>query len=264
MKNNILVSIITVCFNSQKTIKETIDSVMNQSYENIEYIIIDGGSTDNTINIIRSYLNENKITIISEKDNGIYDAMNKGIKLASGDLIGIINSDDWYEKDAVKKVVRAYKTSTDKNTIITGDLVWCNDNGKIIKYDKASKNYKKDIFFRMCINHPSTFVSRSVYLKNGNYDTSFKIAADYDFIYRAILSNIKIIVINKLFSYMRIGGISSFHNRKNVIKERLRVLVKNKDISTLNIFYQYIKYKELLIYYLIIFKNKIVKLLTSS
>lgn len=114
MQKNIKVSIITVCFNSEKTIIDTLESVLNQSYENIEYIIIDGKSKDKTVDIIKRYENkfkEKKIEYkwISEKDSGIYEAMNKGINKSTGEVIGIINSDDWYEKNTVEKVMKEYK-----------------------------------------------------------------------------------------------------------------------------------------------------------
>ncbi|MDO4190908.1 MAG: glycosyltransferase, partial [Bacteroidales bacterium] len=128
MNNTPLVSIITVCFNAEKTIEQTIQSVINQTYSNIEYIIIDGKSTDSTLNIVSKY-KDNIATIISEPDNGIYDAMNKGIKLSSGELIGIINADDWYEKDAVKIMVNKYLSTENKdNSLYYGMIrIWKNN-----------------------------------------------------------------------------------------------------------------------------------------
>ena len=107
-ENNIKVSIITVCFNSEKTIRRTIESVLYQTYPNIEYIIVDGKSTDGTVDIVKEYLPafQKRLRYVSERDKGIYDAMNKGIRLSAGDVIGIINSDDFYEPDAVENIVK--------------------------------------------------------------------------------------------------------------------------------------------------------------
>ena len=108
---NTFFTIITPCFNSEKTIEKTLQSVLNQTYQNFEYIIIDGGSTDDTLSIIESYKEKfaEKLTVVSEKDNGIYDAMNKGIQLAKGELVGIVNSDDFYETDALENIVNEYQ-----------------------------------------------------------------------------------------------------------------------------------------------------------
>lgn len=173
------VSIITVCFNSSQTIRKTFCSVLNQTYTNIEYWVIDGASTDGTVDIIKEYepLFQGRMHWISEKDSGIYDAMNKGIKLATGLLVGILNSDDYYEVDAVEVMV---KTMTkDKYQILYGALrIW--ENGE---EESISILYHTFLQKRM-INHPSCFVSKAIYDDFGAYDTHYISAADYDFMLR--------------------------------------------------------------------------------
>ena len=173
MKNDIKVSIITPSFNSSGTIKRTIESVINQSYLNIEYIIIDGGSNDNTIEIIKTY--NDKITKwISEKDYGIADAFNKGIALATGDYVGIVNSDDCLEKDAVRNVV----DNIDENYVVyCGDLNLY-DKGRLIKRRKSKPSL---LWLGMYIMHPTVFVKRSLYEKY-QFDTELKISMDYDLV----------------------------------------------------------------------------------
>lgn len=179
MEEQKLVSIITVCFNSEKTIRRTIESVRNQSYQNIEYIIIDGNSTDNTLSIIKEYepVFQERLTVISEPDSGIYDAMNKGITLAEGEMIGIINSDDFYEPDAVEQIMQHAKEK--KYQICYGEVRILKNNieDSVIIY---SHHFLED---RM-IGHPSCFVSKAVYEKYGLYNTCYKSAADYEFMLR--------------------------------------------------------------------------------
>lgn len=173
------VSIITVCYNSSMTIRRTFDSVLNQTYADIEYIVVDGASTDGTIEIIKEYepLFEGRMCWISEKDNGIYDAMNKGISMAEGELIGIINSDDYYEPDAVECMVNAM--TGDKYQILYGEMRTWKD-GEEESISISSHKFLRD---RM-INHPSCFVTKSVYKEFGCYDMHYKSVADYDFMLR--------------------------------------------------------------------------------
>lgn len=173
------VSIITVCFNSSKTIRKTFDSVLHQTYEDLEYLVVDGVSTDGTIEIIKEYepLFQGRMKWISEKDNGIYDAMNKGIRMAQGSLIGIINSDDYYEPDAVEVMVNALAEK--KYQILYGAMRTWKD-GEEESISISSHRFLKD---RM-INHPSCFVTKAVYEDFGNYDTQYRSVADYDFMLR--------------------------------------------------------------------------------
>lgn len=173
------VSIITVCFNSSKTIRRTLESVLQQSYSEIEYLIIDGGSADTTVDIIKEYepLFHGRMKWVSEKDDGIYDAMNKGIRMASGELIGIINSDDYYEKRAVENMVD--ELEEDRYQILYGAMrTW--KNGEEESINISSHKFIQD---RM-INHPSCFVTKAIYEDYGYYDTRYKSVADYDFMLR--------------------------------------------------------------------------------
>lgn len=211
-----LISIITVVYNGSKTLEQTIQSVINQSYKNIEYIIIDGGSTDETINIIKKY--EQHISHwISETDKGLYDAMNKGIALASGELIGMINSDDWYELDAIKIVVNSYLNNPEK-LIFHGNRYDVDDigNRRIYKFNKSNFKF---IYFSMTYNHPSMFVHKNIY-NIYNYNIEFKSISDYEFVLKVFIKN------NNLFYYIpisyvnyRLNGISAKQSFISEIKE---------------------------------------------
>ena len=211
-----LISIITVVYNGSKTIEQTIQSVLNQSYKNIEYIIIDGGSTDGTIKIIKEY--EKDISHwLSEPDKGLYDAMNKGIALAKGELIGMINSDDWYELDAVKTIIDTYLKHPDKR-IFHGDRFDIDIDGNKRKY-RFNKSKFKFKYFSMTFNHPSMFIHRDIY-KVAKYNIEFKSIADYEFVLKVFLKN------EDFFCYVpltyvnyRLDGISAQQSLTSEIKE---------------------------------------------
>ncbi len=200
---NTLVSIITVCWNSEKFIRDTIESVLNQTYKNIQYIIIDGKSTDKTLSIIEEYRERfgNRLTLVSEKDSGIYNAMNKGLALAKGELVGIINSDDYYELDAVEKIVEQYK--------IHGSGVYygyC----RSLKDEKEFAVERKNAFFlkSAMIYHPSCFVSKYLYEKYGTFLEKYRIISDYDLMLRFYESNVKFFPVDAVIANFRLGGIS--------------------------------------------------------
>ncbi len=204
-----LVTIVTVVFNGEKYLEQTIQSVINQTYDNIEYIIIDGGSTDGTLDIIRKY--EKVIDYwVSEPDAGIYDAMNKGIILSRGKLIGLINSDDWYLENAVETVVETYLNNSKSNVIITGAIYRTDSQGNILfKLNKPASFLHQKINRIMPVNHPATFVAREVYAEIGLFDEQYKIAGDYDFIYRAYHSKkVNFIFTQACLAYMRLDGLS--------------------------------------------------------
>jgi glycosyltransferase involved in cell wall biosynthesis len=205
MNENILVSIITPCFNSENTIARTIESVLDQTYKNIEYIIIDGASTDKTLDIIRKYEPkfQGRIRVISEKDNGIYDAMNKGIKQANGELIGIVNSDDYYNNDSVELIVE--NRLNEKYQILYGYQ-------RNLKDDQETKVciYHHDFLNQQMITHPTCFVTKSVYEDYGLYNCKFKSSADYEFMLRIYRQgNVVFKPVYRIISNFAEGGMSS-------------------------------------------------------
>ena len=211
-KKMILVSIVTVAYNSEKTIQDTIESVLNQTYPNIEYLIVDGLSTDDTVKIARSYEKKfeekgYKYKVISEKDNGIYDAMNKGIKASTGELIGIINSDDWYELDAVETVVKQFaKINFD---MLYADLrVIKEDGSKFVKHSCMRKFVTTRDW-----NHPTTFMNRKVY--DSYLYKCESLYDDMDMMLKVREDNREIVVINKILANFRLGGVS---NQKQINK----------------------------------------------
>ena len=210
------ISIITVSFNSQSTIKHTIQSVASQDYQNKEYILIDGASTDWTLDII-SFLKDKINYFVSEKDNGIYNAMNKGIKASSGDIIGILNSDDFYSNNEVLSKVANIFEETDCDCLY-GDLVYVDkgDARKIVRYWKSGEFSKRKLRMGWMLPHPTFFVKKEIYEKYGLYNIKLKTAADYEMILRLLHNDsIKVEYLPEILIKMRIGGESnsSFLNR---------------------------------------------------
>jgi len=195
-----LVSIITVVLNGQLHMEQTIQSVLDQTYSNIEYIIIDGGSKDNTLQIIKQY--EHKIDYWqSKEDKGLYFAMNKGITLAKGEIIGILNSDDFLNNNTVKYVVETYlKSPAD---ILHGDINVVTEKGST----QMRPDYEK-MMQQPSIFHPTCFVKKTVYETIGAFHTEYKISADYDFLLRCIKSNYVFTYIPHVLSNFRLGGMS--------------------------------------------------------
>ncbi len=214
--NHVLVSIVTVCLNSEKTIRDTLESVLSQTYDNIEYIIVDGVSKDSTLQIVSSYKEkfENRnisCQVISEKDNGLYDAMNKGIKCSHGEIIGIINSDDWYEKDAIETVVREYEAK--RFDYAYGHTRAHRLDGKdYVKYSRQRKYITSRDW-----SHPSTFVTKAVYNKF-LYDQGH-FYEDFNLLLRVIKGKCKITIIDAVLANFRFGGVS---NQKSIKKMIMR------------------------------------------
>lgn len=224
------VSIITVAFNAEKSIEDTINSVLNQSYKNIEYIIVDGLSSDNTVEVCRKF--KNKIaTLISEKDKGLYDAMNKGLSLATGDIIGVLNSDDFYaNNEVISKVVQKFESENIEG--LYSDLVYVEeeDTSKVTR-TWVSGEYKENAFVKGWMPpHPTFFVKNECYQKLGNYSLELKSAADYELMLRMIHKHkIKIGYLPEVTIRMRVGGVSnsSLKNRLNANKEDRRAWEMN-------------------------------------
>lgn len=228
------ISIITVVRNNQNTIGEAIDSVLNQTYSNIEYIVIDGKSTDGTIAVIESY--GSKISkFLSEKDNGLYDAMNKGLMLATGDVIGFINADDMLnDKYCIEQIVNTFESTT--TDVVYGDKIYINplDSKKVVRFWKAGpfdlKNYKKG----WMTPHLSTYIKKSLYDKHGGFRDDFKIAADYELMLRFIYKNkAKVKYLPITIAKMRAGGLSN-GSLKNIAISNFEVY-KSWKVNGMNI-----------------------------
>ncbi|UOE51456.1 glycosyltransferase [Mucilaginibacter sp. SMC90] len=211
------VTIITVVYNAVNTIEGTILSVINQTYKNLQYIIIDGGSTDGTLNIIEKY--QNRIDLfVSEPDNGIGDGFNKGISMATGEWIGMINADDWYAVDAVENIMKGISND---DFVCCGNIRLIGANG--IERDKKSK--VSWLNFGMYIMHPSCFVRRSVYMQVGQYDIGLRIAMDFDMFLRIKRFGYHIRHVDKIVAYMRMGGVSN--DTVKMHREELRVMKRH-------------------------------------
>lgn len=210
------VSILTVCYNSALTIQDTIESVLKQTYNDIEYIIIDGASIDDTLNIINRYKDQIS-KIISEPDNGIYDAMNKGLALATGEIIGILNADDFFASHTtVSDIVNTLKSSGADSLYGNLNYVDGNNLNKIVRKWVAG-NYSLSSFrWGWMPPHPTFFVRRKVYEQYGTFRLDLKSAADYELMLRFLfVNNISTAYLPKVLVHMRTGGVSnaSFTNR---------------------------------------------------
>ena len=219
------VSIITVCYNSSKTIEDTIKSVLNQTYSNIEYIIIDGLSTDHTLEIVNKYKNEIS-TIVSEKDDGLYDAINKGIQLATGEIIANLNSDDFYiDNNVIEDIVNQFEK--EKTDTLYADLYYVDaiDTNKIARHWKSGA-YEKGMFYKGWMPpHPTFFVKKEVYSKHGLFNLELKSAADYEIMLRFIHKhNCSTSYLPRVVVRMRVGGVSnaSIINRLKANREDKR------------------------------------------
>ena len=221
------VSIITISFNSALTIEETLKSVKNQSYNDIEHIIIDGKSNDDTINICNNY--PHLVKIICEKDKGVYDAFNKGLKIASGDVIGFLNSDDTFaDKESLKKIVDGFDSETHA---VFGNLNFYNKENKVIR-KWISKPFKKGAFEKAWMPpHPTFYCRKNIYDKYGYYDDSFMIAGDFELMLRFIeCRKIKTKFLDQNLIKMKSGGISNsgFKSKIKILKEEFKAFKMNK------------------------------------
>jgi len=215
------ISIITVCFNSEKYISSAIESVLSQTYNNIEYIIIDGGSKDKTVDIIKSY--GNKIHhFVSEPDKGIYDGMNKGFKMATGDYLALINSDDFYMgNNAIELIVN--QLLLDKTDSVYADLIYVNpeDVDKTVRYWKSGNFIPGSFKKGWHPPHPTFIVKKDVYNKYGYFDLSFPLAADFELMLRFLEKyKISCTYLNKPLIKMRLGGATN-KNFKNILKQNI-------------------------------------------
>ncbi|WP_272673689.1 glycosyltransferase family 2 protein [Providencia sp. PROV169] len=230
------ISIITATYNSSKTIRDTILSLEKQTYSNIEYIIVDGASSDNTLDIIKEYSTRIS-TIISEPDKGIYDALNKGIMAATGDIVGFLHSDDVFAyPNAIEDLMSTLVH--DKSQAIYADLEYVSkENTENVVRRWISGSYKHENLKKGWMPpHPTFFMKKELYKEHGAFDLNFKISADYDSLLRYLwLHNISVSYLPKVVTKMRIGGESnrSFLNILKKTKEDILALQKN------NIFWVY-------------------------
>ncbi|NDW11793.1 glycosyltransferase [Bacteroides sp. 214] len=227
------ISLITVSYNASSTIADTIKSVLAQTYPHIEYIIIDGGSTDSTIEIVKQYEPQfnNRLKWISEKDRGLYDAMNKGIRMATGDVVGIINSDDFYHRnDIIEKVIEAFLNK--EVQALYGDVRFVIPDN----LDKTVRYYSSGIFspklfrFGFMPAHPTFFTYRRYFEEFGYYKTDYKIAADYELLIRFLyIHKLKYKYLPLDFMKMRTGGASTASIKSNITlnKEIVRACKEN-------------------------------------
>ena len=217
------ISVITVCYNSAATIRDTVESVVAQDYPDVEYIIVDGGSSDHTLNILRAY--ETQITkLISEPDRGIYDAMNKGLKLATGDIIGFINADDFYNsKQSLSLIAQAVQAEDIEACY--GDLSYISrhNSANIVRYWRSS-DFKPGLFAKAwCPPHPTFYARRSVFERFGDFDLNYKIAADMELMLRFMeVNKIRTRYIPAVLVKMRTGGASDGNLRS--------ILAQNQEI----------------------------------
>lgn len=221
-----LFSIATPCYNSVKTIERTLKSVLVQECKDYEYIIVDGGSTDGTIDIIKRYepLFEGRMHWKSEPDKGIYDAFNKGIERSTGVYCWNVNADDFIEPDALKNLKSIIEQQNQNNLpVISGAMRFLDDKGLnilAIQYsnqEKCKKSYEQNA---MGVNHPATLVPRSIYLKNGAFDPAFKIIGDIDWFHRVYRANVPFLFTDTVVTNMCDGGISNQFNYKKSAKDR--------------------------------------------
>lgn len=203
------ISVITVVFNGEKTIRETIESVLSQDYAEVEYIVVDGNSTDNTVEIVRSF--GDRITkFVSEKDQGIYDAMNKGIQLATGDVVGLLNADDIFASpDVLSQVAAAFHDA--ETDAVYGDLQYFDGtNGRVTRRWRAGQ-YRAGLFlWGWMPPHPTFFIRRGWYQKHGGFRLDMGTASDYELMLRMVHKNrAKLGYVQKVLVRMRVGGVSN-------------------------------------------------------
>ena len=229
------ISLITVTFNSAETLRDTMQSVLNQTFKDIDYIIVDGNSKDGTLDIVKEFepLFEGRLRWVSEPDKGIYDAMNKGVKMAQGDVVGILNSDDFFASDHVLQTVADAFAGNPALDGVYADVRYVNwqDTSKTVRIF-SGKDFKRE---KLCWGkmppHPSFYVKRSCYNRFGLYSLDYPICSDYDMFVKMIwVGNINTLYINDVFVNMRSGGTSSngVKVHRKIMRERMRCVREHK------------------------------------
>ena len=240
------ISLVTICWNSEKTISRTIESVLRQNFCDYEYIIIDGASTDNTINIIKQYspLFKGKLKYTSEPDKGIYDAFNKGIAQASGRYIWLINSDDYIEHDALQQIYNYSKDYKEGNEPIISGIMNVRDGNGNILYTIKSSSQKVDAAYKnntMGTIHPATIVPKRIYDIVGLYDINYKIIGDIDWFKRAYRNKMPIAFCDSVLTNFNTGGVSTASGNRKSINDR-KYLLKKFYKNTFSYYYQLAKW----------------------
>ena len=226
------ISIITVCFNEQKNISETIESVLSQNYKDIEYILIDGGSSDGSLETINSYSSDIDY-LISEPDNGIYNAINKGLLKVTGDIVGLLHAGDlFYDNNVISNVVSCFK-QCDSDLIYGHSVVYSEDRKKIIRKNVSPK-YKDNLMkFGWFPSHQSIYLKSSVFDQCGDYNEDYKIAADYEFLLRVLLVHkLKAKRLDMFLLKFHLGGVSS-KNIMSVVESNYECFIawKNNNLT---------------------------------
>ena len=228
--NNLEFSIVTVCFNSEKTVETTIKSILQQRFKNYEYIIVDGASKDGTMDVVKSYEEkfEGRLRYISEPDKGIYDAFNKGVRMSKGKYVWIVNSDDYIEPNALEELYKTSSQYTFENApIISAGMNLVRKEGASTHFgsaEKAALGFKKDW---ICSSHPSTVIPLKVYEHIGLYNDKFYIAGDLDWLHRAYKAKTAFVFVDYVITNMIYDGISSKPNFKKEYADRILFLKSN-------------------------------------
>lgn len=243
------ISVITAAYNSARTLRDTMESVLRQGYTDYEYIVIDGASKDGTVELIREYEPrfEGRMRWISEPDRGIYDAMNKGIAMATGDVVGLLNSDDFYASDDILSTIADEFSSPNALDAVYGDVHYVDevDTTKVVRYYSSSKFTRKRMLMGYMPAHPSFYVRRECYEKYGAFDTSYRVAADFENLLRLIYVNeISTRYVAKDFVAMRMGGASSSGIKSYlcIISDHFTAFKKNNlKVNYLFYFWRYVQ-----------------------
>ena len=222
------ISIITITYNSAKTLQRALASILSQTYKDIEHIIVDGASDDGTVEIIKAYAaaHEN-VQWVSEKDDGIYNALNKGIRMATGDVIGFLHSDDVLNSaDSIEQIATAFESS--QADVVYGDLQYCK-GGKVVRRWKSNAFNPRTLKFGWMPPHPTVYVRKEVYEQVGLYDEWFRISADYDMLLRIFTAGYKTYYIPEVMVSMETGGASNKNTKARLSKTQEDFIVLKKN-----------------------------------
>ena len=222
------ISIITITYNSAKTLQRALESVQSQTYKDIEHIVVDGASTDGTKELIAAYAKQHpNVRWVSEKDDGIYNALNKGIRMATGDVIGFLHSDDvLYSSDSIGHIAAAFGDET--VDVVYGDLQYCN-GGKVVRRWKSNDFNPSALKYGWMPPHPTVYVRKTVYDQVGEYDEWFRISADYDMMLRIFTAGYKTCYLPEVLVNMEVGGASNKNTKARLSKTQEDYIVLKKN-----------------------------------